>query len=108
MILQCPKCPKAWKWPWELRRHLLTHFKPDKNTNVEAVFECLEQECGRTFSWKRDLQTHKTLHTDKALVCTKGATQFRVSYTVHEKHNKTLLSFRMYCSCGLYFTFSNT
>ena len=70
MILQCPKCPKAWKWPWELRRHLLTHFKPDKNTNVEAVFECLEQECGRTFSWKRDLQTHKTLHTDKALVCT--------------------------------------
>ena len=24
---QCPKCPKIWNWPWELRRHVLTHYK---------------------------------------------------------------------------------
>ena len=23
----CPKCDKVWNWPWELRRHLLMHFK---------------------------------------------------------------------------------
>ena len=23
----CPKCNKIWNWPWELRRHLMTHFK---------------------------------------------------------------------------------
>ena len=68
MLLQCPKCPKSWNWPWQLRRHLLIHFKPDKE--AEAVFECPEQNCGRTFSWDKDLQTHKTIHTDRALVCT--------------------------------------
>ncbi|XP_023321492.1 protein bfr2 [Eurytemora carolleeae] len=26
----CPKCPKIWNWPWELRRHLVIHFKPQK------------------------------------------------------------------------------
>ena len=26
----CPKCPKIWNWPWELRRHLMIHFKPQK------------------------------------------------------------------------------
>lgn len=24
---QCPKCDKIWNWPWELRRHVLTHYK---------------------------------------------------------------------------------
>ncbi len=24
---QCPKCEKIWNWPWELRRHVLTHYK---------------------------------------------------------------------------------
>ncbi len=24
---QCPKCDKVWNWPWELRRHVLTHYK---------------------------------------------------------------------------------
>lgn len=23
----CPKCDKVWNWPWELRRHLVMHFK---------------------------------------------------------------------------------
>ena len=23
----CPKCDKIWNWPWELRRHLIMHFK---------------------------------------------------------------------------------
>lgn len=23
----CPKCNKIWNWPWELRRHLVMHFK---------------------------------------------------------------------------------
>ena len=23
----CPKCNKVWNWPWELRRHLVMHFK---------------------------------------------------------------------------------
>ena len=23
----CPKCEKVWNWPWELRRHLVMHFK---------------------------------------------------------------------------------
>ena len=24
---QCPKCDKVWSWPWELRRHVMTHYK---------------------------------------------------------------------------------
>ena len=24
---QCPKCDKVWNWPWELRRHVMTHYK---------------------------------------------------------------------------------
>ena len=24
---ECPKCNKIWNWPWELRRHVLTHYK---------------------------------------------------------------------------------
>ena len=23
----CPKCPRVWNFPWELRRHVLTHYK---------------------------------------------------------------------------------
>ena len=23
----CPMCPKVWGWPWELRRHVITHYK---------------------------------------------------------------------------------
>ena len=25
--LTCPMCPKVWGWPWELRRHVITHYK---------------------------------------------------------------------------------
>ena len=27
----CPKCEKVWNWPWELRRHLVMHFKEVNN-----------------------------------------------------------------------------
>ena len=27
----CPKCNKVWNWPWELRRHLVMHFKEVRN-----------------------------------------------------------------------------
>ena len=23
----CPKCPRVWNFPWELRRHVLTHYR---------------------------------------------------------------------------------
>ena len=68
MELQCPKCPKAWKHPSLLRRHLTIHFKPE--TDEEGVFKCLDQDCGKTFAWKSSLRLHKSLHTDQALVCT--------------------------------------
>ena len=35
----CPKCPKIWNWPWELRRHLMIHFKPQK-LNTTNSFCC--------------------------------------------------------------------
>ena len=62
------KCPKAWKHPWELRRHLIIHFKPEGD--APGIFECPEQHCGKTFAGKKSLRLHKTLHTDQALVCT--------------------------------------
>ena len=37
----CPKCPKIWNWPWELRRHLMIHFKPQK-LNTTNSFCCPE------------------------------------------------------------------
>ena len=37
----CPKCPKIWNWPWELRRHLMIHFKPQK-LNTSNSFCCPE------------------------------------------------------------------
>ena len=30
----CPKCNKVWNWPWELRRHLVMHFKEVCNFTV--------------------------------------------------------------------------
>lgn len=31
----CPKCDKVWSWPWELRRHVLTHYK--EVSHVEQI-----------------------------------------------------------------------
>ena len=32
----CPKCPRVWNFPWELRRHVLTHYR-----QVIAPLKCL-------------------------------------------------------------------
>lgn len=64
---ECPKCSKVWNWPWELRRHVLTHYK-EKERQQTTNYRC--EECGRGFQWKRDLAQHRRLHTgDKLLVC---------------------------------------
>ena len=64
---KCPKCDKVWNWPWELRRHVLTHYK-EKERQATSTFKC--EECGRGFQWKRDLAQHQRLHTgEKLLVC---------------------------------------
>ena len=31
----CPKCDKVWNWPWELRRHLIMHFK---EVSLSSIF----------------------------------------------------------------------
>ena len=65
----CPKCPKIWNWPWELRRHLMIHFKPQK-LNIANSFPCPHEGCDRRFQWKRDMKQHERIHTgDKLLVC---------------------------------------
>merc|ERR1719312_1463530 len=65
----CPKCPKIWNWPWELRRHLMIHFKPQK-LNTSNSFCCSEPGCEKKFQWKRDMKQHERIHTgEKLLVC---------------------------------------
>jgi len=63
----CPKCDKVWNWPWELRRHLMIHFKPQKLDSGNS-YKC--PNCDRKFQWKRDMKQHERIHTgDKLLIC---------------------------------------
>lgn len=63
----CPKCPKIWNWPWELRRHLMIHFKPQKFSEKNS-YKC--PDCNKKFQWKRDMKQHERIHSgEKVLVC---------------------------------------
>jgi len=57
----------VWNWPWELRRHLMIHFKPSKY-GEGGGYSC--EECGKKFQWKRDMKQHERIHSgDKVLIC---------------------------------------
>ena len=35
----CPKCNKIWNWPWELRRHLVMHFKEVRTKYIDTCLD---------------------------------------------------------------------
>ena len=38
----CPMCPKVWGWPWELRRHVITHYKQVRQRTCEVCIVEME------------------------------------------------------------------
>ena len=51
---QCSMCPRSFKKPSDLIRHIRTHTK-------EKPFKC--DECGKAFTVVSTLNTHKKIHT---------------------------------------------
>ena len=33
----CPMCPKKWAYPWELRRHVISHYKQVREVSILGV-----------------------------------------------------------------------
>ena len=52
----CPKCPKICNSWWELCRHLLIHYKPQKQNTVCSV-------CQKKFTNRQHLLHHGVVHT---------------------------------------------
>ena len=67
MLLTCPTCNDLFILSSEQRRHLLSCYK--QNTKG-GNFEFYETEYGNSFARKKDVQAHKQIRTEKALVCT--------------------------------------
>ena len=58
----CPKCNKIWNWPWELRRHLVMHFKEVHTLEVimiatPSIFRCKHQHF-IPMVWKSVVDVH--------------------------------------------------
>jgi hypothetical protein len=64
----CPKCDKVWNWPWELRRHLMIHFKPQK-LNTENSYRCPSLLSSRLSLLLRIFLPPSSIHTS----CPPGA-----------------------------------
>ena len=41
--LTCPMCPKVWGWPWELRRHVITHYKEVSQEEIQGYSSGLDR-----------------------------------------------------------------
>ncbi|KAJ2314767.1 Strongly-conserved Zn-finger binding protein (TFIIIA) [Coemansia sp. RSA 2611] len=59
---QCTECPQSFKYPSQLRRHLMTHSE-------ELRYRCGHEGCGLAFAKWSQLQTHRAVHKPKSYTC---------------------------------------